>query len=103
MRTGNHAARRRLTWMWVLLATVVVLLGLLAGAAYAGCRYDRARASRILPGVRIAGVDVGGVTRGQAERAPAPLASTILRRPLQGEAGWEEGSPPPPSLGSPRG
>jgi len=72
--------------MWVLLATVVVLLGLLAGAAYAGYRYDRARASRILPGVRIAGVDVGGMTREQAERALAPLASTILRRPIKVEA-----------------
>ena len=69
MNTGRHAAKRRLRWVWVLLTAVVVLLGLLAGAAYAGYRYDRARSSRILPGVRIAGVDLGGMTREQAERA----------------------------------
>jgi L,D-transpeptidase-like protein/putative peptidoglycan binding protein len=83
MRRRKHAARGRgLTRLTVLLAVTSLLVLMLAGAAFAGYRYEQARTARILPGVRIAGVEVGGLTRAEAELALAGAASSILSRPI---------------------
>jgi lipoprotein-anchoring transpeptidase ErfK/SrfK len=68
---------------------VGVLTVLLAGAAYAGYRYEQARSMRVLPGVRIAGIDVGGMTRAEAELALVPTVTEILERPVEVRAGRE--------------
>lgn len=84
----RHAARRRgLTRLTVLLATTTLLVLALAGAAFAGYRYEQARATRILPGVQIDGVDVGGMTRAEAEAALAGSASSIVDRTIDVTAG----------------
>jgi len=91
MSRGRHARTKlRLGWIPVLLTFAVVLTLLLAGAAFAGYRYDRATSSRILPGVSIAGVDVGGMTRAQATRALEPVARSILGRSIQVRAGAKD-------------
>jgi lipoprotein-anchoring transpeptidase ErfK/SrfK len=89
---GRHRARsraaRRLLVLFGLTAAIVLLL---AGGAFAGYRYERARATTILPGVHIAGVDVGGMTKAQAEQALAPVAARILDRPIDitvGSRNW---------------
>ena len=83
MKQRKHARTvRRVTWLSVLLVTTSTLVLLLAGAAYAGYRYEQARATRILPGVRIEGVEVGGMTRAEANRALEGTVSSILNRPL---------------------
>lgn len=88
MRRRRHATRRRgLTRLTVLLTITAFLVLSLAGAAFAGYRYEQARASRILPGVRIAGVEVGGMTRAEAERALAGSASSIVDRVIDVSAG----------------
>jgi lipoprotein-anchoring transpeptidase ErfK/SrfK len=88
VRRHRHAARRgRLGRAWVLLVLVGVLTVLLAGAAYAGYRYEQARSMRILPGVRIAGIDVGGMTRVEAEHALLPTVTEILERPIDVRGG----------------
>lgn len=90
MKRHRHAARRwRLGRAWVLLAFAGILTVLLAGAAYAGYRYERARSMRVLPGVRIAGVDVGGMTRAEAEGALVPVVTGILERPIAVRAGGQ--------------
>ena len=93
MRRRKHAYRRvGLTRASVLLAIAAILTTLFAGASYAGYRYERARATRILPGVRIAGVDVSGMTRAEAEQAISGAVRTILARPIEVQAGdrvWE--------------
>jgi lipoprotein-anchoring transpeptidase ErfK/SrfK len=81
-----------LTRFTVLLATVAILATLFAGASYAGYRYERARATLILPGVQIAGVDVSGMTRTQAERAISAEVTSILARPIEvrvGDRSWQ--------------
>jgi lipoprotein-anchoring transpeptidase ErfK/SrfK len=88
MRRRRHATRRRrLTRLSVLLAITSILVLSLAGAAFAGYRYEQARSTRILPGVRISGVEVGGMTRAEAERALAGHASSILERAIDVTAG----------------
>src|SRR6266508_2705942 len=82
MKRRRHATRRRITLLSVLLSITTVLVLLLAGAAYAGYRYEQNRAARILPGVQIAGVEVGGMTRGEANRALAGPIASILDRPI---------------------
>jgi lipoprotein-anchoring transpeptidase ErfK/SrfK len=81
MRRRRHAGRR-LTLLSVLLLITTVLVLVLAGAAYAGYRYEQNRAARILPGVSIAGVEVGGMTRAEANRALAGAVASILDRPI---------------------
>jgi hypothetical protein len=71
----------------VLAAFAGILALLLAGAAYAGYRYEQARTLRVLPGVRIAGIDVGGMTAPEAERALASTAADILERPIEVRGG----------------
>lgn len=92
MRRRKHAARRLgLTWLSVLLLVTSVLILSATGAAFAGYRYERARAIRILPGVQIGGVEVGGMTRAEAQRALAGVVSSILSRPVEirlGEKTW---------------
>jgi hypothetical protein len=84
MRRRRHSARWvGLTRLSVLLSIVAILTLLLAGAAFAGYRYEQGQAARILPGVRIAGVDVGGLTRAEAERAVSGRVTAILSRPIQ--------------------
>jgi len=92
MRRRRHVLRRRgLTWVTVVLTVATVLVLLLAGAAFAGYRYEQARSGRILPGVRIAGVDVGGMTKDEAQQALAATVSSLLTRPIDvslGEKSW---------------
>jgi len=65
------------------LSIAAILVLLLAGAAFAGYRYEQGQAARILPGVRIDGVDVGGLTRVEAERALSGRVGEILSRPIE--------------------
>ena len=92
LRRRKHVSRgRRLTFLTVLLSITSLLVLGLAGAAFAGYRYEQARAARILPGVRIAGIEVGGMTALQAERALGGHVSSILARPIDvtlGDQTW---------------
>jgi lipoprotein-anchoring transpeptidase ErfK/SrfK len=92
LRRRKHAARgRRLTRLTVLLTVTSILVLALASAAFAGYRYEQARATRILPGVRIAGIEVGGMTAAQADRAVSRQVSAILARPIDvtlGDQTW---------------
>src|SRR5437867_9265374 len=99
---GRHGRRRgaRLGWLPILAAFVVVLILLLAGAAFAGFRYDRAQSTRILPGVSIAGVDVGGMTRDEARRALEPASRSILARTIEVTARGQRWTVTPASLGT---
>ncbi|HEX9411119.1 MAG TPA: L,D-transpeptidase family protein [Actinomycetota bacterium] len=84
MRSRRHSARWiGLTRFSVLFSIVAILTLLLAGAAFAGYRYEQGQATRILPGVRIEEVDVGGMTRAEAERAVSGRVGEILSRPIQ--------------------
>src|SRR5438034_11565089 len=98
-RSARHAAKRRRRLIPVLLVMSGVLVLVLAGAAYAGYRYDRATATRILPGVRIGGVDVGGMTRDQALRALQGPASRILDRSIVVRVGSRTWDTTPRALG----
>src|SRR2546423_10476983 len=98
-RSARHVARRRRRWIPVVLVATGVLVVLLAGAAYAGYRYDQATVTRILPGVRIEGVDVGGMTRDQALRALRGPASRILDRRIVVRAGARTWDVTPRGLG----
>jgi lipoprotein-anchoring transpeptidase ErfK/SrfK len=91
VRGRRHAADgRALGRASVLLVLAGILMLMLAGAAYAGYRYEQARATRMLPGVRIAGVDVGGMTLEEAERALIPAVTRILERPIEVKGGGRE-------------
>src|SRR5262245_55335049 len=92
MRTPGHALtakrgrhRRGGLWRWVTIGLLVVAVGtfIVAGVAYAGFRYEDARADRAMPGVRIAGVDVGGMNRAQMEAALRPSIQELLDRPVR--------------------
>jgi lipoprotein-anchoring transpeptidase ErfK/SrfK len=92
MMRRKHAGggKRRLIIVAVVAAGLVLLL---AGAAFAGYRYERGNSGRLLPGVRIAGIDVGGMTRAEAERALAANVEAITGRVLEIKAGtrvWAE-------------
>jgi lipoprotein-anchoring transpeptidase ErfK/SrfK len=101
MAKGRHGPnRRRVRRLSILLIVAGVLLVALAGAAFAGYRYDRARVNRFLPGVHIAAVDVSGMTRLQAERALAGTASAILDRSIRVTAGSHSWQVSPRGLGT---
>jgi len=90
---GHAEGTKRLRRASILLTLTAFLLLSLAGASYAGYRYDREGADRLLPGVHIAGVDVGDMTRAEAEQALAGSVSAILDRPIDVRAGshlWHE-------------
>jgi lipoprotein-anchoring transpeptidase ErfK/SrfK len=96
---GRH--RRRMRWGWLGITGVVagIVVVLLAGAAFAGYSYDRAKASTILPGVRVQNVDVGGMTRAEAAKALAPAVETFLSRPITITAGTHDWAMTPEELG----
>src|SRR6266540_3523395 len=102
-RRGKHARtkrRFRLGWVPALLSFTVLLVLLVAGAAFAGYRYDRATSSRILPGVRIDGLDVSGMTRAQALDKLKPLSSSILDRDIDVKVGSQTWTVTPRVLGT---
>jgi lipoprotein-anchoring transpeptidase ErfK/SrfK len=100
-RRGRHTrSRRGLTTGSVVLGLVAFLFVLLAGAAWAGYRYERARTQRILPGTRIAGIDVSGMTADEAERALTPVVTDILERPIEVTGGGREWQLTAQSLGT---
>ncbi len=77
MAKGRHA-RGRSKLAIILAAAAGVLILAAAGVAFAGYRYDQARAERIMPGVTVAGVDVGGMTAPEAVKLVRAEASTRL-------------------------
>jgi lipoprotein-anchoring transpeptidase ErfK/SrfK len=84
MRRRIHASRSKGVRLASILGlSTAVLVVLLAGAAYAGYRYDRSTIARMLPGIHIAGIDVGGMTRAEAERAISWKAAAILDPTVQ--------------------
>ena len=82
-RRRKHARRGRgigIRWLPALLAFSGVLVLLLAGAAYAGYRYDRAAASKILPGVRVAAHTANdGTLNGDAAEIGSPCDARVKR------------------------
>ena len=76
--TSRRAAKRRSRSRapFFVLGFLVVLAGLVAGAAYA---YDQSRTDEIAPGVRIGGVDVGGL-KTQAARERLIQRAVLPRR-----------------------
>jgi lipoprotein-anchoring transpeptidase ErfK/SrfK len=90
---GKHAAGTGARRLSIVAAVAVGLVLVLAGAAFAGYRYERGNSDRFLPGVRIEGIDVGGITRAQAERALLARVEAIEGRPLEirvGARAWQE-------------
>jgi lipoprotein-anchoring transpeptidase ErfK/SrfK len=87
LRQRKHQAVGRLRWLPIVAGLVAVFLLVLAGAAYAGYRFDQRTSTHILPGVRIAGVAVGGMTREQALEAVQASADRILDREITVRAG----------------
>jgi lipoprotein-anchoring transpeptidase ErfK/SrfK len=86
----------------VLLVLLAVVLGiglLSAGAAYAAMRYEHAHADRILPGVSIEGVDVSGMTREQAVEAVRTAAHAELHRSITVTVGHDHWTVSPATLG----
>jgi lipoprotein-anchoring transpeptidase ErfK/SrfK len=82
---GKHRASRR----WLPLAALIVVLvivGGVAGTAFAAYRSERARSHLILPGVVIQGIAVGGMTRGQAIRAVTGAIDPIISRQITVQA-----------------
>jgi lipoprotein-anchoring transpeptidase ErfK/SrfK len=67
-----------------------VIVVVVAGAAFAGYSYDRAKSSTILPGVTVENVDVGGMNRTEAARALAPSVQGFLAHPIVITAGKKE-------------
>jgi lipoprotein-anchoring transpeptidase ErfK/SrfK len=76
-----------------------VIVVLLAGAAFAGFSYDRAKSSTILPGVTVESVDVGGMSRTEAAQALAPAIQGFLARPIEITAGKKQWTMTPAELG----
>jgi len=100
MANGRHVHRRRRSA--VLLALVAAILGigvLCAGAAYAAIRYERANADRIMPGVHVDGVDVSGMTRAEALAAVRAVVQEELRKPLTVTVGSQHWTVTPATLG----
>ena len=89
---GKHRPRLRWKWMPVVGIVAGVIVVVLAGAAFAGFSYDRAKSTTILPGVRVENVDVGGMNRTEAARALAPAIQQFLARPIVITAGRSSGT-----------
>ena len=96
---GRH--RHRLRWKWMPVVGIVagVIVGLLAGAAFAGFSYDRAKSATILPGVHVENVDVGGMNQTEAAQALAPAIQQFLARPIVVTAGKKQWHMSPAELG----
>jgi lipoprotein-anchoring transpeptidase ErfK/SrfK len=71
-----------------IVAGVIVIV--LAGGAFAGFSYDRAKSSTILPGVRVESIDVGGMNRTEATKALTPAIQRFLAHPVAITAGKEQ-------------
>jgi lipoprotein-anchoring transpeptidase ErfK/SrfK len=100
MANGRHVRRRRRSAVIVILLAGLLGIGLLfAGAAYAALRYERANADRIMPGVHVDGIDLGGMTRAEALEAVRTAAHDELRRPLTVTVGSEHWTVTPATLG----
>jgi lipoprotein-anchoring transpeptidase ErfK/SrfK len=90
MTKRKHKATSRVRWLPVVAGLVAVFLLVLAGAAFAGYRFDQRTSTHILPGVRIGGVAVGGMTRDEALRAVQVSADRILDREMTVRAADKE-------------
>jgi len=100
MANGRHVHRRRRSAVLLVLLASLVGIGLLsAGAAYAAMRYEHAHADRIMPGVSIEGVDVSGMTRDEAIQAVRVAAHAQLSRPLTVTVGHDHWTVSPATLG----
>jgi lipoprotein-anchoring transpeptidase ErfK/SrfK len=100
MANGRHVHRRRRSAVLLVLLAAIVGVGLLsAGAAYAAMRYEHAHADRIMPGVSIEGVDVSGMTRDEAIQAVRAEAHAQLTRPLTVTVGHDHWTVSPATLG----
>src|SRR5207247_1690182 len=75
-RSARHVARRRRRLIPVLLVATGILVLLLAGAAYAGYRYDRATVTRVLPCAPREGSDLCRATRSQPPTTGGPSAGS---------------------------
>jgi lipoprotein-anchoring transpeptidase ErfK/SrfK len=100
MRKRKHKVVGKVRWVPIVAGLVAVLLLVLAGAAYAGYRFDQRTSSHILPGVRIAGVAVGGMNREQALEALQASADRILDRDITVRAAGKVWRTTPRELGS---
>lgn len=105
MKKGRHApsllARLRSRRVLRLGLLILGALGLLVGGvAYAGYRYEAARADQILPGVSIGGVDVSGMGRAQAVAAVSRRAGAELDREIVVRAGKRDWHVTPDELGT---
>ena len=100
MANGRHVHRRRRSVVLLVLLAALVGVGLLcAGAAYAAIRYERAHADRIMPGVRVDGIDVSGMTRTDAMDAVRAAVHRELRQQLTVSVGTEHWTVTPATLG----
>jgi lipoprotein-anchoring transpeptidase ErfK/SrfK len=100
MKKRRHQATSRVRWLPIVAGLVAVFMLGLAGAAYAGYRFDQRTSTHILPGVRIAGVAVGGMTRDQALRAVQVSADRILDREMTVRAAEKAWRVTPRELGT---
>jgi len=100
MANGRHIHRRRRSAVLLVLLAAIVGIGLLsAGAAYAAMRYEHSHADRIMPGVSIEGVDVSGMTRDEAIQEVRAAAHAELTRPLTVTVGHDHWTVSPATLG----
>jgi lipoprotein-anchoring transpeptidase ErfK/SrfK len=100
MANGRHEHRRGRSALLLIILAAVVGVGLVcAGAAYAAIRYERANADRIMPGVSIDGLDVSGMTRPEALDAVRAAAHGYLSEPLTITVGSEHWTVTPATLG----
>jgi lipoprotein-anchoring transpeptidase ErfK/SrfK len=100
MANGRHVHKRRRSVVLLVLVAAIVGIGLLsAGAAYAAMRYEHAHADRIMPGVTIEGVDVSGMARDEAIEAVRAAAHAELTRPLTVTVGHDHWTVSPATLG----
>ena len=100
MASGRHIHRRRRSVVLLVVLAAVLVLGLLsAGAAYAAIRYEHAHADRIMPGVSVEGVDVSGMTQAQAIEAVRAAAHAELQKPITVSVGHDHWTVSPATLG----
>jgi lipoprotein-anchoring transpeptidase ErfK/SrfK len=100
MANGRHVHRRRRSAVLLVLVAAILGVGVLcAGAAYAAIRYERAHADRIMPGVRVDGIDVSGMTHAEALAAVRAAVHEELRRSLTVDVGSQHWTVTPATLG----
>ena len=100
MANGRHIHRRRRSAVVLVVLAALLGVGLLsAGAAYAAMRYEHSHADRIMPGVSIEGVDVSGMTQAQAIEAVRAAAHAELSKPVTVTVGHDHWTVSPATLG----